>query len=71
MYRVGQLDPVVLLGSHEGITWRRYGAAEALVGRQEPDYRGKFLGIFWDDHCRTRPKRHCDVLGGCPSLALF
>lgn len=56
MYRPGQLDPVVLFGSHEGITWRRYGAAEALVGRQEPDYRGKFLGILGDERRQESPR---------------
>ena len=56
MHRLGQLDPVVIFGSHKGITWRRYGAAEALVGRQEPDYRGKFPGILGDERRQESPR---------------
>jgi hypothetical protein len=52
MYRPGQLDPIVLFGSHEGITWRSRGAAEALMARQETDHRGKLLGILWDERRR-------------------
>jgi hypothetical protein len=49
VYRPGQLDPVVLFGSHKGITWRGRSAAEALMGRQETDHRSKFVGILWNE----------------------
>jgi hypothetical protein len=43
----------MLIDPNEGISRRSRRPSETLMGSQEPNYAGKFLGLFWDERRRV------------------